>query len=97
MHERRSTELAIPTEAIPALKSAAEALTRRLGRRLNYAQAYIALASAQASGNLDPIGCRDYLEHATDPALIETVATLLEADGALLDELQSKAKLQGFD
>ena len=96
MSESKRTELALPTEAIPALKVAAEALSQRLGRELNYAQAYLALCSAQVCGSLDAIGCRDFLEHTANPVLIETVATLLEADPQLLEELRSKAKLQGF-
>lgn len=97
MHAHQPNELVIPTEAIPALQTAAEGLSRRLGRDLNYAQAYVVLSSAQASGELDPIGCRDFLQHTADPRLIETVAGLLEQHPQLLDELQKKAKLQGFE
>ena len=97
MSESKRTEFALPTEAIPALKVAAEALSARLGRELNYAQTYLALCSAQACGSLDAIGCRDFLQHVANPVMIETVAGLLEAHPQLLDELQGKAKLQGFE
>ncbi|MFW6060361.1 MAG: hypothetical protein ACODAQ_09275 [Phycisphaeraceae bacterium] len=97
MSESSPNELALPTEAIPALRTAADALTQRLGRRLNYAQTYIALGCARSSGELDALGCRDFLEHTTNPRMIETVATLLEQHPELLDELQNSAKLQGFD
>ncbi|MEX0884972.1 MAG: hypothetical protein WD009_00905 [Phycisphaeraceae bacterium] len=97
MSKSKPKELAIPTEAIPPLQITAAALTKRLGRELNYAQVYIVLSSARASGALDPIGCRDFLQHATNPQLIETAAILLERHPKLLDELQGKAKLKGFD
>lgn len=97
MHGPKPVELALPTEAIPALQSLADALSARLGRPLNYAQTYIVLTCARTSGDLEAIGCRDFLQHTANPQLIETVATLLEQHPALLDELQNKAKLQGFD
>ena len=89
-------QLPIPTNAIPSLRAFADALSCRLGKELNYAQAYIALASAQASGHLQAIGCHDFLQHADDPKLVELMANLLEQHPGLLDELQRKARLQGF-
>ena len=97
MSDSKPNEIALPTDAIPALRTTAEGLSKRLGRPLNYAQTYVALSSARASGELDPIGCRDFIEHAADPRLIETVATLLEQNLELLEELQNKPSLQGFD
>ncbi|MFA9480210.1 hypothetical protein ACERK3_18205 [Phycisphaerales bacterium AB-hyl4] len=97
MSDSKPSELAIPTEAIPTLKAVADALSIRLGQPLNYAQTYIVMRSAQASGAFDAIGCRDFLEHMQDPRLIEMVAALLEQHPELIAELQSKAKLQGFE
>jgi len=97
MNQPGSNDLTIPTDAIPTLRAIADALTKRLGAPLNYAQTYVALTSAQASGDLDAIGCRDFMQHAHDPRMIETVAALLEQNPKLLDELRSKKKLQGFD
>lgn len=91
------SELPLPTEAIPSLKTLAEVLSARLGRRLNYAHVYVVLSSARASGDLDAIGCQDFLEHTANPRLIETLVHLLGAHPELIDELQGQKKLQGFE
>ena len=90
-------DLPLPTESVPAMRHFAQELSARLGRQLNYAQAYVVLSSAQASGDLEAIGCHDFLKHTTDPRLVDTVAGLLRQHPELLDELQRKSKLQGFE
>ncbi len=81
-------EAVIPVEDIPAIKEAAQFLSRRLGVRLNFAHTFFLYASAANAGALEFVGTK-WEGHYDDPAVLDAVAGFVEDHGGegLLDQL----------
>lgn len=88
-------DLFIPQDSVPGLRILAEGLSRSVGKKLNYAHAYVALMSAQQAGAL-PVTPDQAIANPGNPAVIETLANLLRR-GSLLEELLAAEGLKDAD
>jgi len=87
----RDNQIQIPADAVPALETVASELSVRLGQQLNFAQAYLALRSAEQAQAIEPDQWR---QSPGDGPMLNTVAQLLLKEPELLDELLAAPGLQ---
>ena len=87
----KDNQIQIPADAVPALETVANELSGRLGRQLNFAQAYLALCSAEQA---QAIQQDQWRQNPADPLMLDTVAKLLLQEPELLEELLQSPGLQ---
>jgi hypothetical protein len=92
--ERSDNKLHISASAVPALRLVAAELSGRLGRELNFAQAYVALLSAEQAGAITP---QSWAESPQDPTMLNKVSALLLQHPELLEELLNQKQLQNAE
>lgn len=91
----KAGDLFIQQDWVPGLKVIAEGLSVKLGKKVNYAHAYLVLISAQQAGALG-VPAEAAIANAGNAAVIDTLAKLLR-QGTLLEELLDAEGLKDAD